>query len=69
MKKGKNEHTGQCTHVQNHAYANKSRHTYARNARQLLNPVLLMILALKLQIIFSLSIKRTYIQDLERNLF
>ena len=32
------EFTSQCTHVQNHAYANKSRRTYVGDVRQLSNP-------------------------------
>ena len=34
----KNEHTSQHTHVQNHVYTNKSRHTYVCDIRQLSNP-------------------------------
>ena len=33
----KNERSSQRTHVQNHAYANKSRRTYVRDVRQLSN--------------------------------
>ena len=33
----KNERTSQRTHVQNHAYANKSRRTYVPEVRQLSN--------------------------------
>ena len=36
---GKNIHMCQCTHVQNRAYANKSRRTHLRDVRQLSNPV------------------------------
>ena len=39
----KNEHTSQRTHVQNHAYASKSRHKYVCNVHQLSNPVVLVI--------------------------
>ena len=39
----KNERTSQRTHVQNHVYANKSRHTYICNVCQLSNPVVLVI--------------------------
>ena len=35
---GKNEHTPQRMHVQNHAYANKSRCMYVCDIYQLLNP-------------------------------
>ena len=34
----KNERTCHRTHIQKHAYANKSRHTYVRDVRQLSNP-------------------------------
>ena len=34
----KNERTCQCTHVQNHAYANKGRRWYLRDVHQLSNP-------------------------------
>ena len=37
---GKNERTCQHMHVQNHAYANKSRCTNVRDVHQLLKPVL-----------------------------
>ena len=37
---GKKELTCQCTHVQNHVYANKSRHLYACDICQLSNPVI-----------------------------
>ena len=33
-----NERTSQRTHVQNYAYANKSRRTYVRDLHQLSNP-------------------------------
>ena len=35
----KNECTSQCTHVQNHAYPNKSRYMYIHDVCQLLNPM------------------------------
>ena len=38
LKQGKNERMCQRTHVQNHAYANKIRHTCVREVCQLLNP-------------------------------
>ena len=34
----KNERTCPYNHVQNHAYANESRHMYVRGVRQLANP-------------------------------
>ena len=41
-----NVRTSQRIHVQNHAYANKSRHTYVRDVRQLSNPEPAQILTL-----------------------
>ena len=37
----KNERTCQRTHVQNHAYANNSKHTYVRHVPELSNPAFL----------------------------
>lgn len=34
---GKDGHTSQCMHVQNHTYANESRSTDVRDVHQLLN--------------------------------